>query len=409
MKSYFSACQENLILTASLKRNLPSVRSWQLIQVGNARVPMVNAETTFGPAKYRDLVIPLHNGGQHNFFLGERAPLDSIPVTHSGSYAGCSCGHSIIPPEGITDYELLKRYGGLQQVPMLFVSDLIHCEPYQWLPVFDCGCCDEHSTFNGCFDSDPQIEDCDNCPDDDCLERCWASKRHPCPTYAWAFGRITQMPDTKMGTKTYAGELQEISFELSLESALRRISYPRWRRGGVPSQDINAAPSTGPEIEALSPEDKMEWEVNLPCKIPSCCDGEKFWVRDLNRAHRMTLTGRFDINYWEYTRAFVFSGNTSKRVYVGGNAEPEVLITATADAVITVRNEATPLTTIDYANAPAGSFIFSNSLTGEAWSRTSTTVLPIPGVCKRLRLEPGVNALTFASGSGVIAFTERYL
>lgn len=408
----FSARGRVFLMPATIVNSVsPSVRSWRLIQVGSARVPMSDSETVL-TAKYRDVVAQLHNGGHYNFYSGRRAPIDSLSVTHRGVYGGCNCpGGALISPEGITEFEALKRYGGIQSVPFLFVSDLIGCEPYQWLPVYDCDCCDERKSFAGCHESDPIIENCDDCMDDGCTEKCWASKRHPCVTYAWAFGRITKMPDTSISTKVFSGaEAQEVSFEATLDSPLRRITYQRWRYGRPAMQPPKASPMTAYELERTMPDDKRLWEIDIPCKAPSCCDTEKFWPRDQFRPYRsLPFVTRFDVNYWEYTRAFPFVGPVEKRVYVGGNAEPEVMITATSDTVLSVRNSATDVYAVEFANAPSASLVYSNSATGEAFWRNGANYAPIPGFCQHLRLEPGVNVLTVVQGSGVVGLVERYV
>lgn len=397
-----------------MTRIQPALRSWRLLQVGAARAPQADSETVIR-AEYRVARTPLHNAGFFDYYDGRRAPIERISVSHGGRYwaecLGCGSGR-IVGNEGISDFELLKRYGGQTRVPMLFGSPLIGCEPKQWLPVFDCECCDERMSFATCWDSDPVLEnDCNDCPDDECFARCYSGLRRKCPTYAWAMGRITKLPETALGIANYRTELQSVDFELELDEPLRRITWERWRYGGPPVQFSEVTePMTGPEIEQMWAEDRNRWDVDIPCRLPSCCDRAKFWPRDLRADGRAyPFTGRFDLNQWEYARAKVWTVDGPQRIYVGGNAEPEVQMICTRDTVIEVRNSVRPSDLYSYAGAPENSFIYTNSYSGEAWYRKGNSVAPVPAVCGRLKLEPGVNVVTFTGGTGVVAWTEAYI
>lgn len=215
------------------------------------------------------------------------------------------------------------------------------------------------------------------------------------------------MPSTELGIRHYRTDLQDISFELELSEPLREVTWERWRYGRPPVAAENATAFHAREVELASLESRELWSVSIPCSAPGCCEKMKWWPRDIRRESR-TPIGRFDPNLWEYTHARVFQEPGVQRVYVGGNAEPEVMLLCTHDAIVSVRNDVRIGDTYSFPAAPSRSFVYTNSYTGEAWYRTGSKLSPLPTAIDRLRLEPGVNTVTFAAGTGVIAWIERY-
>ena len=151
--------------------------------------------------------------------------------------------------------------------------------------------------------------------------------------YAWAVGRVTKVDDNYSSEMAQIPDMQNITIEGRLDTALRKITYATWRYGRdiVSPLGLRNALTT-PEREFTYAESKEQWFV--PSHIPNPQSENRFWPRDLTPGLDM-----MDAANWDSDTRVLFDSPSVHVIIVDGNTMPRMQISMSGDTVITVTNK----------------------------------------------------------------------
>jgi hypothetical protein len=278
------------------KRHKPSDVRFQLVQVGNARVPVVNARTQLS-YQTRQAISQMHSGAFYDHDLWYPPPLLRGELEHTGIYRCCDAVQCTMARTELSEIQTGKSF----RTRFLFYMH------------GDC-------THVGSG----------------------ANQNNLCGQWLWATGRVINVSNPFAVEEIYGSTTIETAFTAALDTPLIAASWSKYRYGNPPAKFPETVIYVD-ELEQNISEDPTQSAARwwIPCDPPLQFEWQRFYMRDLLAP--VTIFDLTQVSNWEADAQYDFTALQTRNVYVDGNTVPRTRwltswTVGTANARINVTN-----------------------------------------------------------------------
>jgi len=248
------------------------VTKLQLVQIGNARVPTINARTAVS-YPIRQAFSSMHSGATYDHDRWYPPPLIRGEIEHGGTYRCYGTFECSQARDELNEIITAKSY----RTRFLF---------YMWT---DC----------------PPLTDT-------------ANQRGDCGRWLWAEGRVVGMSNPFTVEEAYGSVTTELSIQAALDTPLREITYSKWRYGNSIAKLAETDIYTDTMEFNIAEAPALWW---IPCGPPEQWEIKRFWMRSLFPLID-TVPGVFNFSQWESSATHTFGALSTNSIIVDGNAPP---------------------------------------------------------------------------------------
>lgn len=337
-----------------------AARKFNLVQIGYARVPALEAQTELSYAT-RLIQAEAESGGMHDYYASRFSPVGIGKLRHSGLYPLCRS------QQGIADNVYIRDE-----------LDQIQVARSVWTPFL--------------FYANILIADRNNLLTPNCGQ------------FLWAYGKVTSITSTHSVNDYLSPKATPVDIEATLRTPLVPATYSRWRFGAALDLSVERRVILA-DLENASAESPALWFV--PCEVPSFCNDERFWPRNVYEDNFNTGSVEYDAAKWECPY-LMFRYASSDLITVSGNTQPRTRIVMSGDASITIRNAIG--TSIYFYNRPIDSTIYLDSWTGVAIEKDiAGNISQVPSAGYPPQLTYSDNYVSVDGSFVTIGWTEAWI